>query len=160
MINDETRAQYAATFQRDVPDFVIQAEQWLADNFIRQEAFVKPDDAAKWLRMKLASAQNENFGCLFMDNKHRLIADEILFTGTVDGAAVYPRVVAQRAMHHNAAAAIFYHNHPSGVSDPSDADRHITRRLVETLGFLDVRVLDHIVVGGTSWTSLAERGWV
>ncbi|PKM22587.1 MAG: DNA repair protein RadC, partial [Gammaproteobacteria bacterium HGW-Gammaproteobacteria-14] len=92
--------------------------------------------------------------------KHRVICFERMFTGTIDGAAVYPRVVVQRALENNAAAVIFSHNHPSGCAEPSEADRSITRRLTEALSLVDVRVLDHFVVSQTHWVSLAERGWI
>ena len=98
------------------------------------------------------------FACLFLDNKHRLIAFEKLFQGTIDAAAVYPREVVRRAMEHNAAAVILAHNHPSGVAEPSQSDHAITRRLVEALGLVEVRVLDHLVIGDGGWVSLASRG--
>lgn len=103
----------------------------------------------------------EYFGILFLDNKHRIIAHEPeFFRGTIDGCAVYPREVVKAALKHNAAALILWHPHPSGNPEPSEADRAITRRLVEALGIVDVRVLDHLVIGRTSWVSLAERGWL
>ncbi|WP_419606150.1 JAB domain-containing protein, partial [Thiolapillus sp.] len=100
----------------------------------------------------------EVFACLFLDNRHRIIAFEELFQGTIDGASVYPREVVRRCLHHNAAAVIFSHNHPSGVAEPSHADEQITLRLREALALIDIRVLDHVIVGSDSSTSLAERG--
>jgi DNA repair protein RadC len=102
--------------------------------------------------------KNEAFGVIFLDNRHRMLADEILFRGSLAGAAVHPRVVDQRALEVNAAAAIFWHNHPSGVAEPSRSDESITRSLRVVLGLVDVRVLDHFVVGAAETTSLAERG--
>jgi len=93
-----------------------------------------------------------------LDTRHRLIACEELFQGTIDGASVYPREVVKRALHHNAAAVIFAHNHPSGVAEPSDDDARITRRLRDALALLDIRVLDHLVVGAGEVISLAQRG--
>jgi DNA repair protein RadC len=98
------------------------------------------------------------FACLFLDNRHRVIAFEELFRGTIDGASVHPREVVKHALHHNAAALILAHNHPSGVAEPSRADVQITRRLVAALGLVDIRVLDHLVIGDTEAVSLAERG--
>jgi DNA repair protein RadC len=98
------------------------------------------------------------FACLFLDNHHRVIDYEELFRGTIDGASVHPREVVRRALHHNAAAVIFAHNHPSGVSEPSQADARLTRQLREALGLVDVRVLDHIIVGEGEPRSLAEMG--
>ena len=100
----------------------------------------------------------EAFGCLFLDNRHRLIAFEILFHGTVDGASVHPREVVKRALEHNSAAVIFAHNHPSGVAEPSQADELITRRLRDALALVDIRVLDHVIVGLERCVSFAERG--
>ncbi len=98
------------------------------------------------------------FGCLFVDTRHRIIAIKNLFEGTIDGASVYPRVAVQQAMEMNAAAVVFYHNHPSGVAEPSHADEAITRRLTEALSLVDVRVLDHIVLATGESVSFAERG--
>ncbi|MEW8001102.1 MAG: JAB domain-containing protein, partial [Candidatus Thiodiazotropha endolucinida] len=106
----------------------------------------KPDETRDFLRLRLADYRNEVFGCLFVDNRHRIIAVRELFQGTIDGASVYPRVVVQQAMEVNAAAVVFFHNHPSGVAEPSLADEAITRRLKDALALVDVRVLDHFVV--------------
>ena len=103
---------------------------------------------------------NEVFAAVFLDNRHRVIAFEELFHGTVDGASVHPRVVARRALAHNAAALIACHNHPSGVAEPSLADRAITGRLRDALALVDVRLLDHFVVGDGEVVSFAERGWL
>lgn len=118
-----------------------------------------PADTRRFLRMRLANLQHEEFGCLFMDNRHRVIEFRELFRGTIDGAAVYPREVVKAALECNAAAVILYHNHPSGVCEPSQADIALTRRLKEALGLVDIRVLDHFVVSGAEEVvSLAERG--
>ena len=95
---------------------------------------------------------------LFLDSRHRVLAFEELFRGTIDGASVHPREVVRRALQHNAAAVIFSHNHPSGVAEPSQADQRITLRLREALGLVDVRVLDHLIVGDGDCCSLAQRG--
>ncbi len=95
---------------------------------------------------------------MFLDNRHRVLCFEEMFQGTIDGAQVHPRVVVQRALEANAAAVILYHNHPSGVAEPSKADENITRRLKDALSLVDVRVPDHFVVGAEDVTSFAERG--
>jgi len=120
----------------------------------------KPDETRDFLRLRLADYRNEVFGCLFLDNRHRIIVVRELFQGTIDGASVHPRVVVQQAMEVNAAALVIYHNHPSGVAEPSNADEAITRRLKDALALVDVRVLDHFVVSAGESVSFAERGLI
>jgi len=134
--------------------------RYLAEPLERGQPLDNPDKAGQLLTAQLRGLPFEVFACLFLDNKHRLIAFEKLFQGTIDAAAVYPREVVRRAMEHNAAAVILAHNHPSGVAEPSQADHAITRRLVEALGLVEVRVLDHLVIGDGGWVSLASRGAV
>jgi DNA repair protein RadC len=110
------------------------------------------------LRSRLRDYPYEVFAVLFLDNRHRVIAFEELFRGTIDGASVHPREVVRRALALNAAAVILSHNHPSGVAEPSEADQRITTRLREALSLVDVRVLDHLVIGDGGCCSLAERG--
>ncbi len=129
----------------------------LQERLARGEAFTDPALARDYARQRLRDYPYEVFACLFLDNRHRLLAFEELFRGTIDGASVHPREVVRRALQHNAAAVILAHNHPSGVAEPSQADRHITERLRDALGLVDVRVLDHIVVGDEA-VSFAERG--
>lgn len=136
------------------------ARRHLYQRLERGEALTSPDTTRSFLQAKLRDADCEVFCALFLDTRHRVIAFEELFNGTIDGASVHPRVVVRRALHHNAAALILAHNHPSGVAEPSAADRAITRRLRDALGLVDVRVLDHMVVGDGVTTSFAERGWL
>ena len=117
-----------------------------------------PDDTRRFLTSRLGTYPHEVFAGLFLDNRHRIIQYRELFRGTIDGAAVYPREVVRQALEDNAAAVIFAHNHPSGVAEPSDADVALTRRLKEALTLVDIRVLDHMVVGHGEVVSLAERG--
>lgn len=117
-----------------------------------------PEATRNYLRLRLAEYRNEVFGSLFLDNRHRIIALRELFQGTIDGASIHPRVVVQQALEANAAAMVFFHNHPSGVAEPSHADEAITRRLKEALALVDVRVLDHFVVSAGECVSFAERG--
>jgi DNA repair protein RadC len=119
-----------------------------------------PEDTRRFLRLQLAEREAEVFCVLFLTNRHRVIAFEEMFQGTIDGATVHPREVVKAALRHNSAAVILAHNHPSGVAEPSRADEAITRRLKDALALVDVRVLDHLIVGGSEITSLAERGLV
>lgn len=124
----------------------------------RGESLTSPAETRAYLSARLRHLPHEAFACLFLDNRHRVIVFEELFRGTIDAASVYPREVVRRAMSHNAAAVILAHNHPSGIAEPSAADEAITRRLCEALALVDVRVLDHFVVGDGPPVSFAERG--
>ena len=117
-----------------------------------------PNSTRDYLRVLLADRKAEVFGCLYLDNRHRVIETAELFQGTIDGAAVYPRVVVQQALTLNAAAVMFFHNHPSGVAEPSHADEAITRRLKDALALVDIRVLDHFIVTAGESLSFAECG--
>ena len=130
----------------------------LAHRHRRGEPLTSPAGTRAYLRLKLAERKFEVFSCVFTDNRHRVIAFEELFRGTIDGASVYPRVVVQRALELNAAAVILAHNHPSGVAEPSQADQRITQRLKTALALVDVRVLDHFIVTAEDSISFAERG--
>jgi DNA repair protein RadC len=130
----------------------------LAEQFVRGELLESPTATRKYLALRFSSLEHEVFCCLFLDNRHRLIACDELFRGTIDGASVHPREVVKRALAHNAAAVILSHNHPSGVAEPSQADELITLRLKDALGVVDIRVLDHLIVAGAKVVSLAERG--
>lgn len=113
-----------------------------------------------YLQTLLQDAEHEIFSALFLDSQHRVIRFEELFRGTIDAASVYPREVVKQALAYNAAAVILVHNHPSGDPEPSDADRRITQRLKEALALVEIRVIDHVVVGSEGCASLAERGWL
>lgn len=134
------------------------AKRYLLLGLERGETITDPTSTGDFLRLRLRESPREIFACLFLDNQHRLIAYEELFFGTIDGASVHPREVVRCALAHNAAAVIFAHNHPSGVAEPSQADRRITERLQSALSLIDVRVLDHMVVGDLEVVSFAERG--
>ncbi|HKI73556.1 MAG TPA: DNA repair protein RadC [Pseudomonadales bacterium] len=134
------------------------AERYLETSFSRGDAISDPGMTRRYLKGKLRGYAQEVFACMYLDNQHRLICYEELFFGTIDGASVHPREVVKRVLKHNAAAVIFAHNHPSGVAEPSQADRRITERLKSALMLVDVRVLDHMVVGDAEVTSFAERG--
>jgi len=134
------------------------AKRVLESDLKREAGLTEPRLAAAYLRARLVGYPYEVFACLFLDNRHRVIAFEELFRGTIDGASVYPREVVRRAIAHNAAALILAHNHPSGVNEPSRADLAITRRLIDALALIDVRVLDHLIIGDGAPVSFAERG--
>jgi DNA repair protein RadC len=125
----------------------------------RPHSFTDPDAAKLYLRIKLQELEYEEFWVLFLDNQHRLIEPRSMFRGTIDGASVYPRVVAKAALDVGAAAVIFAHNHPSGISEPSQADRAITSKLKDALGLFDIRVLDHFIVGETVY-AFSENGLI
>ena len=117
-----------------------------------------PEQVRNYLSMHLTGLSYEVFSALLLDNRHRVIEYREMFRGTIDSAAVYPREVVKRCLSSNAAAVIFAHNHPSGFAEPSDTDVRLTRKLVDALALVDVRVLDHLIVGQGVQTSLAERG--
>ncbi len=134
------------------------ARRHAAETLIDRDVLSDPQATRAYLSMRLGDVPHEVFACVFLDTRNRVIAFEELFRGTIDGAAVYPREVVKAALRHNAAAVIFAHNHPSGVAEPSAADRDITRRLVDALALVDIRALDHLILTRHDNVSLAERG--
>jgi len=136
------------------------ARRHLSEDMKRGKPLSDPAATRKYLQAQLRDLPYELFACLHLDNRHRVIVFEELFRGTIDGASVHPREVVRQALKHNSAALIFAHNHPSGVAEPSDADRRLTRRLQDALALVDIRVLDHFVVGDGEVVSFAERGWL
>ncbi|EOC9629773.1 RadC family protein [Enterobacter ludwigii] len=123
-------------------------------------SFTSTTAVRDWLRLQLATLEREEFVVLFLDNQHRLIAHETLFSGTINHTQVHPREVVKAGLKHNCAAVIVAHCHPSGEAEPSQADRQITERLKQALDLVGIRLLDHLVVGGMDVTSFAERGWL
>ena len=132
----------------------------LAERLRRDSALESPQAVRDYLKSLLRHEPHEVFGCLFLDSKHRMLAFEVLFRGSIDSASVYPRQVVKRALTHNAAAVIFCHNHPSGISEPSQADRTLTKRLIQALDLIEVRVLDHFIIGDGQPLSMVEHGWI
>jgi DNA repair protein RadC len=122
------------------------------------QAIRSPADTEAFLRARLQHLGHEVFCCLYLDNRHRVLRFEEMFRGTIDGTSVYPREVVKEALSINAAAVILAHNHPSGVAEPSSADERITRRLQSALALVDIRLLDHLIIGHGAATSLASRG--
>ena len=123
-------------------------------------SFTNPELVETYLLSQFPQTENEVFACILLDNKHRLIEFEVLFKGTINKTQVYPRVVAQICLKKNAAAIIFAHNHPSGDLTPSDSDQQITEKLKESLKLIDVRVLDHFIIGKNQTLSMAQQGFM
>ena len=135
------------------------ARRHFAEALENQDCLTRPAQTMNYLHARLRDYDYEVFACLMLDNRNRVIAFRELFRGTIDGASVYPREVVKQALADNAAAVIFAHNHPSGVCEPSQADIRITGSLQKALGLVDIRVLDHVIVGD-GVTCLSERGLV
>ncbi|MEE3633883.1 hypothetical protein CYD26_12230 [Pseudomonas sp. FFUP_PS_473] len=135
------------------------ARRHLAERLRRDSVLESPQAVKDYLKAELRHEPHEVFGCLFLDSKHRVLAFEVLFRGSIDSASVYPRQVIKRSLAHNAAALILCHNHPSGVSEPSQSDVILTRRLKTALELVDVRVLDHFIIGDGEPLSMVEYGW-
>ncbi len=136
------------------------AERLLAAQIKQRPVFQAPNEVRSFLKLHLAALEHEVFGILYLDAQHSLIAYEDLFRGSLTQTAVYPREVVKTALVHNAAAVLLAHNHPSGVAEPSQADRTLTEQLRKALDLIDVRVLDHFVVTAGNIVSFAERGWI
>ncbi|HUA79714.1 MAG TPA: DNA repair protein RadC [Dyella sp.] len=134
------------------------ARRTLAEQLTERPSLTNPNESGDYLTARLRHLPYEVFACLYLDNRHRVLAFEELFRGTVDGASVHPREVVRACLKHNAAAVIFAHNHPSGVAEPSSADQAITRELGQALRLVGVRVLDHLVIGHADPVSMAARG--
>jgi DNA repair protein RadC len=139
-------------------ELIAAARVALSRRYRRGSSLESPAAVRDYLRLSLTELEHEVFCMILLDTRHRLIAHTQLFRGTIDGSSVYPREVVKEALKHNAAAAIFAHNHPSGVATPSQADELITQRLKDALALIDVRVLDHLIVGCEGIKSFAELG--
>lgn len=165
-IRNDTTATYKASTQVacDVKAVTEIALQLLLEEFQRRElhdsvnAFTTPDLVKQYLTLALALEEREHFHVLFLNNQHKLLQDVRLFSGTLDGSAVYPREIVKQALHCNAAAVILAHNHPSGICVPSEADKFITDKVKQALATVDIRTLDHIIVGHLETYSFAEQG--
>lgn len=155
----DQRGYYIANGPVSSEEILKMASTLLNRRFARGRTITAPEEAKTFVSMKLARLEHEVFAVLFLDNRHRVLGFEKLFRGTIDGASVHPREVVKRVLELNAAAVIFAHNHPSGLAEPSQADLRITQRLKDALALIDVRVLDHFIVG-TEVVSFAERGLI
>ena len=141
----------------EIDNLLVAARHAALGRFVEQPTLSTPGDTTRYLEAALGHLEHERFCAIWLDNRHRVIRFDELAIGTIDGASVYPREVVKAALSVNAAACIFAHNHPSGIAEPSQADERITQRLKSALALVDIRVLDHIVIGQTS-VSFAERG--
>ena len=144
-----------ATVLRSLPEI---ARRYFSEAVTVGEAIRSPSDTETFLQAKMRHLGHELFCCLYLDNRHRVLRFDEMFRGTIDGTSVYPREVVKEALRINAAAVILAHNHPSGVAEPSQADERITRRLKSALELVDIRLLDHLIIGDGKATSLAARG--
>ena len=154
----DAEGNYSLNRPARAEEIVALAESILRERVNRNDPLTDPTATRRWLITRLSDRPHEVFCALYLDNRHRVIAFEELFRGTIDGASVHPREVVKQALQYNAAAVIFSHNHPSGIAEPSDADRRLTQRLKDALALVDVRILDHFVIGGAEAVSFAERG--
>lgn len=147
---------------REIPEDAIldAACEILDDRLPKGEIISDPRATQRFLRLRLSHYEHETFAVLFLDNRHRLIDFVELFRGTINGAPVYPREVAKEALKRNAAAVIVAHNHPSGIAEPSPTDLTLTGRLKDALELVQIRLLDHVIVGDNELVSFAERGWL
>lgn len=143
------------TIIRALPEL---ARRYFEESLPQGEAIRSPADTQAFLRAKMRHLGHELFCCLYLDNRHRVLRFDEMFRGTIDGTSVYPREVVKEALAINAAAVILAHNHPSGVAEPSQADERITRRLKSALELVDIRLLDHLIIGDGETTSMASRG--
>lgn len=140
-------------------DIINQALKILESRLYKPEFLIKQmDDASSYLKLQFAGLEYESFRVMYLDNQHGLIKMKEMFRGTINGAKVYPREILKAALHFNAAAVILSHNHPSGKKEPSPSDKEITRQLATALKLIDVRVIDHIIVGGNDTFSFAQNG--
>lgn len=148
-------------FVYSTEDEVLNAAKSIMENRIQHHDLLNsPNLVVSYLTTRLGHREREVFLVLYLNNQNQLISSEELFLGTIDGAAVYPREVVKSALKHNSAALIIAHNHPSGIAEPSQADRNITSRLQEALSLVEIRVLDHVVIGSSNYVSFAERGLI
>jgi len=155
--SDQT-GEYITTRPVNADDILAMAKRLIQRKYQRGRVISKPEDAAEFLPFKLAEQEYESFWVMFLNNKHRVLAFEEMFRGTVDQSSVYPREVVKRSLQLNAVALIFAHNHPSGNTEPSQSDISITDKLKQALQLVDIKVLDHFIVAGDSTLSMTEKG--
>lgn len=156
--SSQQRGKYTVNGLVTEEDILDMAMKLACKRLSKRRALINPGEVRKHLSVKLALVEHEEFSVIFLNNKHRVLSYETLFRGTIDGASVYPREVVKMTLKYNAAAVILVHNHPSGEAEPSHQDIKITKRLKDALALIDVRVLDHFIVGGKNVVSLAEEG--
>lgn len=158
-LNNTTNKAIKLNGSFTLPELMTLIRENAAEYFKRECIITKTEDVKNFLKQALAYEEREHFAVMFLDNKHALLKFEIMFSGTVDSASIHPREVVKRALELNASAVVLSHNHPSGNTEPSQADQNITRKLKSALDTVGVRILDHIIVGNDC-TSFAERGLI
>ena len=158
-MHSNTDQTYTASKPMTNHQILEKASEIVATQFVSSDAFTDAKASKDYLTFKLAKYEKEVFAVMLLNTQHQLIEYRELFFGTIDSASIYPREVVKAVLEVNASAVIFAHNHPSGIAEPSESDKRITKRLVDALGLIDVRVLDHVVVGKES-VSFAERGLI
>ncbi|WP_033576502.1 RadC family protein [Dickeya chrysanthemi] len=136
------------------------ARRLFSSHLAREDAMLNSEVTQQYLQLLLAHQEREVFLVMFLDNQHRVIRHQEMFAGTISSVEVHPREIVREALRANAAALILAHNHPSGRAEPSKADRSITGKIVQACQLLDIRVLDHLVIGRGEYVSFAERGWI
>lgn len=156
-MHNKSNANKASHWPTTAIQILESASNIIAEQLNHQDVYTDPQTTKDFLTYKLGGYEREVFGVMMLNSQHQLIEFRELFFGTIDSASVHPREVVKAVLEVNAAAVILAHNHPSGISEPSQADKNITKRLTDELGLIDVRVLDHIVIGATP-TSFAEKG--
>ena len=156
----ETQGTYVLTEPVTTEEILAMANRLARAQVTKGKALTSPSLTYSCLQTLLQGYEREVFAILFLDSQHRVIKFEELFQGTLDAASIYPREVVKAALASNAAAVILVHNHPSGLPEPSRADRSLTQTLQTALGVVDIRVLDHLVIGTEGRVSMAERGWI
>lgn len=159
-VKSEDAPQYNVVREMTDDEILARAEIIARNRLQGLEAMVSPAVTRRYVNAMVGNRPHEVFGVMYLNSQHQVIGTEEIFRGTIDGANVYPREVVKAALLKNAAAVIFYHNHPSGTVEPSLADRQITRRLVDALSLVDIRVLDHVICGGAETVSFVERGLI
>jgi len=161
-----SQADFCAIHGLGIAKFVqLQASVEMTRRYLHQQLKDKdlitcPDDTKRYLVSQIRDKSHEVFVCLYLDNRHQILHYEELFRGTIDGASVYPREVVKQALYYNAAALIVAHNHPSGIAEPSQSDKNITRHLKDALELMGIRLLDHFIIGDDNICSLAEQGFL
>ena len=154
----DSNGLYSLSRPVEPEDILAASREILSRRFKRGTSISSPAQSKEYLISQIAHLEHEVFLIIFLDNRHQILTSEILFRGTIDGASVYPRECVKRALEVNAAACILSHNHPSGISNPSQSDKEITKRINQAMKLLDIRTLDHIIVAGTQTYSFAEHG--
>ncbi len=156
----DNNGKYKATRALTEKQIMSAAKALIKKKFTKGVSITSPDATIAYLRSQYANYEYEAFICIFLDNQHRIIKVVEMFKGTIDGASIYPREVVKKALELNAAAVIFAHNHPSGVHTPSEADKSITQKLKQALDLVDIRTLDHFIIGGAGYYSFSEFGLI